>query len=325
MDDLSTLVLPLAFVVFFLCSGMEAGFYALNPWRIRRLAREKRPSAILLDRHLRSPERYLWSLLAGNTIATLSLVWGWTALANQTFDGAPVPVAIGFLCGVVFLYVMGDLLPKTLFRMYPNRLTLLCARPFQLMHFCLRPVVFLMEGFSSLLLLATGGKAYSGRIFSSRREFRTLMKEAGPEISSDEHILINRLLDLQESSLARLVHPLRKLPQLAPGTTIAEARKFFHTFHLGYVPLIDPSTQRVESVLNLRRILYLDPSADHEGIDSRAQPPLILPEDTSFDDALAAFQKHRTRFAIVETHGGAMVGGIFLEDVLRELFGEVRL
>jgi len=325
MGEFSPVLFPAAFLVSFLCSGMEAGFYALNPWRIRRLAREKRPSALLLDQHLRSPERYLWSLLAGNTIATLVLIWGWMAFVHQAFGGAAAPVGLSFLCGVVILFVLGDLLPKTLFRMFPNRLTLLFARPFQWMHCCLQPVVFLMAGFSSLLLLVTGGKAYSGRIFSSRREFRLLMKEAGPAISSDEHTLINRLLDLQESSLTRLVTPLRKLPSLPANATIAEARQFFHGFHLGYAPVTDPATQKVRAVLNLRRILYLDPDQDQETIDSRAQAPLVLAEDTSFDDALAAFQKHRTRFAIVETLGGAVVGGIFLEDVLRELFGEVRL
>ena len=48
---------------------MEAGVFALNRLRVRRLARAGKPSAKLLHGFLENPEKFLWTILVGNTLA----------------------------------------------------------------------------------------------------------------------------------------------------------------------------------------------------------------------------------------------------------------
>jgi putative hemolysin len=59
----------LCLLLSFLLSGMEAGVFALNRLRVRRLARAGKPSAKLLQRFLEKPEKFLWTILVGNTLA----------------------------------------------------------------------------------------------------------------------------------------------------------------------------------------------------------------------------------------------------------------
>src|SRR5271165_3506669 len=73
---ISWLVLGSCLLLSFLLSGMEAGVFALNRLRVRQLARAGKPSAKLLLGFLENPERFLWTILVGNTLANF-LILGW--------------------------------------------------------------------------------------------------------------------------------------------------------------------------------------------------------------------------------------------------------
>src|SRR6185369_11729966 len=93
---------------------------------------------------------------------------------------------------IVFLfYALFDLLPKMLFRVYPNRLCVLLARPFRVLHWLLRPLVFLVESFSSALLRWRGGQVFTGHLFGNREELRLVMQESAQGFTSEEKAMIN--------------------------------------------------------------------------------------------------------------------------------------
>jgi putative hemolysin len=68
-NTLNWIALGLCLLLSFLLSGMEAGVFALNRLRVRRLARAGKPSAQMLQSFLEKPERFLWTILVGNTLA----------------------------------------------------------------------------------------------------------------------------------------------------------------------------------------------------------------------------------------------------------------
>src|ERR1022692_874411 len=95
---LNLILLALCFAASFLLSGMEAGVFALNRLRIRRLARNGQRSAQILNRFLEKPERFLWTILVGNTLANF-LILGWilAELHEMFLGGAHAHVLIAAL------------------------------------------------------------------------------------------------------------------------------------------------------------------------------------------------------------------------------------
>src|SRR5271170_4292102 len=139
------LVLGVCLLLSFLLSGMEAGVFVLNRLRVRRLARAGRPSAGLLNRFLENPERFLWTILVGNTLANF-LILGFTlAKIHEWFLGNTILIVAIFTAAVFLFYAFFDLLPKMLFRTFPNRLCLAAARVFRLVNFILSPLVSIVE------------------------------------------------------------------------------------------------------------------------------------------------------------------------------------
>src|ERR1051325_1881314 len=65
------IALGLAFSFFF--SGIEAGVFALSRVRIRRLVRSGNSNAKRLNHYLESPEDFLWTVLAGNTLSNFAV------------------------------------------------------------------------------------------------------------------------------------------------------------------------------------------------------------------------------------------------------------
>lgn len=156
------LMLGLCLLASFLFSGMEAGVFALNRLRIRRLARAGKPSAKLLNHFLEQPERFLWTILVGNTLANFFIL-GWVlAKLHEWFLGRPVLVVLLFAVVVFVFYAFFDLLPKMLFHAHPNSLCLSAARPFRLVNFTLSPLVSIVEGVSQAILRVTGGQTFTG-------------------------------------------------------------------------------------------------------------------------------------------------------------------
>src|ERR1017187_5541433 len=237
----------------FLLSGMEAGVFALNRLRVRRLARAGKPSAKLLHGFLEKPENFLWTILVGNTLANF-LILGWTLLKlHEAFLGHHVWIAAAFAAAVFLFYALFDLLPKMFFRAHPNQLCLAAAPVFRLAHFLLSPVVAMVEGVSQMALRLTGGRAFTGRLFGSREEMRSVMQESAQSLTSDERVMINRVLDLQNFTLRQIATPLARTVTVEAQTPLGDALRLGRERRLWRLPVreVRDGNSRIAGLLAL--------------------------------------------------------------------------
>src|SRR5438105_10292569 len=117
-------------VLSFVLSGMEAAVFALSRLRIRRQMRAGRRSAKVLHGYLENPENFLWTILVGNTVANF-IILGWMVkILHDAFHGYHAGFIVVFALIVFLFYTFFDLLPKMLFRIFPNRLGMVLSRPF---------------------------------------------------------------------------------------------------------------------------------------------------------------------------------------------------
>ena len=324
---LYSLVLLGCLAISFLLSGMEAGVLALSPFRIRRQMRAGARRAQLLHQYLENPENFLWTILAGNTLATfaaftLLLVLFYNAMAHR-----PWTFLVAF-AGMVFLfYMLCDLLPKMLFRQFPNRLCLALARPFSLLHTLLSPLVALLTWSSSLLLRFTGGEPFKGHIFSSRRELRMAMQESAQVLTSEERAMVNRVLDLQDLSVRSITVPLHRVIGVTPQTPIADVLEICKSQPLSRVPVWqgDGANRRITGIVSLSNLLFAENLDIREPVGRHAKAPLQLREDVRLEEALRRMQRTRQRMAVILGFDQRELGIVNLRDILQSIFGEVTL
>ena len=324
---LNLLLLALCFGVSFLLSGMEAGVFALNRLRLRRLARGGRPSAQILTRFLEKPERFLWTILVGNTLANF-IILGWIlAELHAWFFGRRV-LTVALFGAIVFLfYTFFDLLPKMLFRAHPNSLCLSAARVFRLINFLLSPVVLLVEDVSRMLLHWTGGQVFKGQLFGNREEMRAVMRESGQALTDDEHAMVNRILDLQKFSVGQIAQPLAGTVAVEAATPLREAIALAREKDLSRLPVWETrdGKRRVAGLLDIGPLLYREALDVEKPASAYMIPAVFVNEGIRLEVALRLMQRAGQRMAIVLSRDRTEVGIVALKDILKVMFGEMKL
>src|SRR3954471_20366189 len=180
------LLLLVGLGISFLLSGMEAGVFALSPIRIRQQRRAGNPRAAALHEYQEHPENFLWTIFVGNIVANLIVFTIGVASLYDWLQPWPVLFLASLASGVVLFYVLCELFPKMLFRIYPNRLCMGLVLPFRLVHWVLKPLVGLMALFSRSFLAWSGGRRFTRRIFGTREELRMVMQESAVSMTSEE-------------------------------------------------------------------------------------------------------------------------------------------
>lgn len=314
-------------VVSFVLSGMEAAVFALSRLRIRRQMHAGRRSARALHEYLEHPENFLWTILVGNTVANF-IILGWAIkILHDALKGQRLWFIIIFAVIVFLFYTFFDLLPKMLFRVYPNRLGIILARPFGLIHLLLRPLVALVEGFSSVLLQWRGGKVFTGHLFGNREELRLVMQESGQGFSSEERAMINRVLDLQTLTVRQVMKPMDQATTITTKTTVEEGLVICREQKFTRMPVWEErdGLKRIVGLLNCNRLLFETEGNRSKPAGDYVTPALYLAEDLRLEVALQRMQRAGQRLAIVLGRDQRETGIVSLQDILKLVFGEVSL
>ncbi len=326
MDYLTIIILPLAIVVSFVCAGMEAGVFTLSRWKIRQQVRKGFRRAKVLQQLLENSENFLWTIVVGNTIATfVAFVLGVLVL-ERACEGRTVVLVGGFVGGVGLFYMLCDLLPKTLFRLYPNRLCMLAAIPFRFFHFLLSPIVGVMTHFSNGLLRWTGGKIFTGQVFTSRGELRQIMQESAHGLSSEEKVMINRVLDLQKIRVGQITIPFARFPTVvisqSTGSVVRLAAE-----HKGIIWPVwqeNEGQQTLVGLLDVRSLLFKADTESTQPIQEFVTSALFFAEDLTVEEALRRLQKAGQRLAVVLGRDRREIGVVGVEEIFQIIFGEVQ-
>jgi len=314
-------------VMSFLFSGMEAGVFALSRLRIRRLAHAGRPSAKMLYGFLEDPENFLWTILVGNTLANF-LILGWVIVKLHEWLVWNHAAIVVIFAAVVFLfYALFDLLPKMLFRAHPNQLCLAAAGVFRPVHFMLRPLVWLMKSASTTLLSWTGGRAFTGRLFGNREEMRAVMQESAQALTSDERAMVNRVLDLQNFTVRQVATPLAQTVAIEAQTPVRDMLALAREKKLSRLPVWETrdGRRRIAGLLALDVLLFRGDLDLEKPALAYMAPALFVDEGMRLEIALRLMQRAGHRLAIVLGRDRAETGIVSLEDILKVMFGEVKL
>lgn len=309
----------------FLLSGMEAGVLALSRVRIRHRARRGEPAAALLQGYLDRSENFLWTILVGNTVVNFIVVTLLVLTLHTWLAASRLWFTLGLAVLAIVLYTFFELLPKLLFRAYPNRMTLWAAVPFRFVHLAFAPLVALIEWLSDRLLRWTGGQVVRRQVFGSREELRFALEGSGALLTTDERAMINRVLDLQRQTAGALALPLDRVVCVDEDTSADEIVRLCREHGVGRVPVwrAEPDRRRIAGIVTLNAVLFAEDGGAGRSAREFLQPAVFVDADTPLDQVLERLRRAGRRVAIVMGRDGREAGLIGLRDILRSVFGEV--
>lgn len=322
MDGLLIFIFVLSLGLSFLFSGMEAGVFALSRVRIRQQAKSGNRRAAALHGYLERPENFLWTILVGNTTANFAALLLMVGGLHMWLRHKPGVFALIYLGALLLFYGLFELLPKTLFRLFPNRLCTFMALPFGIFHFVLKPLVGLMALFSRSLLRWSGGRRFTGDLFGNRDELRFVMQESAQNLSGEERRMINRVLDLQNLTVRQIAVPFSKTVLVPESATVSELLSIFRARGFSRLPVVKEGSRQIIGIVNLRSLVYEENLESRQTAREFLKPALFLSEETRLETALQRMQRRGHKLAIVLGRDQTEIGIVSLHDILKVIFGE---
>ncbi len=275
----------------------------------------------------------------GITICSLGLgAVGEPAIAHllePAFEGLNVPHGlvhpISFVIAmtiVVFLHVvLGEMVPKNLALVGPERAALVLG-PFMLAVVAiLKPFVVVLNGAADLIIraLRVESKSEVASTFT-HDEVAGLVEESRREglLDAHEYGLVSGALEFSHGTIDQVLLPRDGLVTIKPSATPVDIEKACAETGFSRFPVSDAEGD-ITGYLHIKDVLETDEASRLEPIaDKWVRPLATVVAGSGLYEALRTMQSRGSHMARVADESGNVLGVIMLEDVLEELVGEIR-
>jgi CBS domain containing-hemolysin-like protein len=229
---------------------------------------------------------------------------------------------------VVFAHVvLGEMVPKNLALVGPDRAALFLG-PFMLaVVVVLKPFVVALNGVANLIVRMFGTEP-KGEVAStySHDEVAGLVEESRREglLDENEYDLVSGALDFHEGTVDEVLLPSASLVTIPPSATPVDVERACAETGFSRFPVLDANGE-IAGYLHIKDVLETDDVSRLETIaDKWLRPLATVVAGSGLYEALRTMQARGSHMARVADESGAVLGVIMLEDVLEELVGEIR-
>lgn len=287
-------------------------------------------------------DRYLSVTQLGITLASLGLGWiGEPALEHLVHDAfvsvlghepgritEVVAVAIAFT-GLTFGHVLfGELVPKLVAMQRSEPMAYLSAAPLQLIYTVFRPLLFILEKCTRLILRLMGmsADAASEGTLSEDELVGILAANAARSKSGKEKAeLVERVLRFAQRTARHAMVPRVDVFTLPLSTPGEEAVRQIRTHQYSRILLTkEQSVDEIAGYLYAKDFL-VDPAATKlKDLTGVRRDILFVPETQTLLDLLRGMQRAQTPISVVVDEYGGTSGIVTMEDLLEEIVGEIK-
>ena len=320
---LAVLVLLISLSAFF--SSTETALMSINRYRLRHRAREGSVGARAAEQLLERPDRLIGLILVCNNFVN-SAAAAIVTVITLTLGGEAF-AAVGVAAFTVVLIIFGEVAPKTLGALYPEKLALPAALVYQVLIKILYPVVWTTNLIANGVLRLGGVTREKASATSlSQEELRTVVAEASTVIPHRHQRMLMSILDLERINVEDIMVPRHEIAGIDATDDwediLDQLRDSRHT----RIPVFEGNLDTLVGILHMKKVarLLARGEFDREQLVAlaRTREPYYVPEGTSLNKQLLNFQRQRRRVAFVVDEYGDVQGLVTLEDLLEEIVGE---
>ena len=305
-------------------SGTETGFMSASRVRLHRAKDSGTPGVRNLLAKLRNIEDPILTCLIGTNLFNVTFTAVVTAELTRRYGerGEWLSVAVAS----VVIISLGEILPKVLYREFPERLTLASAPGLAVATAILTPVRWVLRGYTGLwrrVLPAEDGQGQS----LDRRNLAAMLLTKPASNPGDRRFAesLDRFLQLAGFSLTRIMCPLDQIVCVGPETTVAECLQVAARSGYSRLPITREDGHQLQAYLMVRDLLFL-PSEDH----GRFVPRKLWRTFLLVDERMSPYElfeelrgQGRQMAVVVDAHGNPL-GLVTLEDLIEMVMGSVR-
>lgn len=294
---------------------------SLNRYKLRHLAQTKHKAARRVEKLLARPDRLLGLILIGNNLVNILASAIATIVCIRLFGDLGVAIATFGLTLVVLVF--GEVTPKTLAAMFPERIAYPASWVLKGLMVPFAPLVWLINSITNLLLKLLRLEHRKDDSLNTE-ELRTIVNEAGSLIPQRHQEMLISILDLDKMTVENIMVPRSEISAIDINddwkSILRQLAHCAHTKILLYRDNIDDVVGFLHSRDALR--LVAKDQFSKSSLLREVDPIYFIPQGTPLNVQLAKFQRNKERIGLIVDEYGDIQGLITLDDILEEIVGD---
>ena len=235
-------------------------------------------------------------------------------------------IAFGIVVAAItyFSLVIGELVPKRLALLNPERFASFLAPPLSFLSRTTAPVVHLLSSSTRSILRIIGARQAEEPPVTE--EEIKVMLEQGTEagvFEEAEHDMMKSLLKLGDRTVDALMKPRREVVWLDLEDSWEENRRKMATSLYSRFPVAQGTLDNVIGIVQTKELLTRCLAGEKIDLKHAVKPPLFVPGALAALKLLEMFKKSRTHIALVVDEYGGVEGLVTLNDVMEDIVGDV--
>ncbi len=312
-------------------AGTEIAFISANKINIELKKKQGTFSGRILGRFMDNPAEFIGTSLVGVNVVLVIYGLLMTRLTDPVLSGLPAPlnseyvhlVVDTFIATVVIL-LFAEFLPKAIFRSKAEAVLSFFALPMWLMYNLLYPVAKVFVSISEFILkYLFNVRIKENQAVFNRVDLEHFVKQSlhGHEAESNEvnTELFENALYLVNVKVRKCMIPRNEVVGVELATSIAEVKKKFIETQLSKIIVYEGNIDHIVGYLH-----HLDLNRRPTMVKEILHTITPVPEAMSAVDLMNRFTKDRKSVAWVIDEFGGTAGIVTMEDVLEEIFGDIR-
>ena len=312
---ISAIVILLLVEIFF--SGGEIALVVADKMRLKTRAETGLKGAMSAMWFVRHPAHFFStvilgtniSVVAASTIATFYLIYNY---------GEDAEVWALLLSPIVLIF--GEVLPKSLFQHYSNKLVEKISPMLIISMYMMLPLVWVLSRFTGFLF---GGVAhhFGSEPRITREELALLIGLSdSPDVKPSERRMITRVFELASQRAKNVMVPLAHIESIPVGETREAALNIFDLKGFSKLPVFEHRAYNIIGVVDCLDCLFTEGSS----VKDMVKPVIYVPKEMPLHELYLKMRNEEEQIAIVVDEYGAAVGLLTLEDLLEEVIGDIR-
>ncbi|MBA4406081.1 HlyC/CorC family transporter [bacterium] len=316
VSDLLTLFVLLLLSAFF--SSSEIAFIVANKIKVEIRARKNNLSAKNARYFINNPDIFFSSILISNTIvnitfASLSSVFLLTIFGLKGFSILLISTAL--------ILLFGELIPKYFGRELADRFIIISAIPLRLITIIMYPFVKIISTVASVLSRTNQKEEEQFLHLFDKEDIQNLIEESSDAGKMDEEQsdIISKVIDIREQRVYEAMTPRTDIVGVEINSTMDEVLNTFIESGYSKIVVFDENLDNIKGTLFTKDI-FRQP----KDIKSVTREVVFVPETKKSMEMLNEFLDKQFSFAVVVDEFGGTAGILTVEDLIEELFGEIR-
>ena len=204
-------------------SGVETALMSLNMVKVKSLRRRRKRGSKALFRIKQNPHNLIITILIGNNIVNIGAASLATFVFMDIFGSQGVGIATGVMTFLILVF--GEITPKTFAIQNAERVSLLVARPIEILSFILFPLVKLFEFISKFMSKLLGSKKERELSESELRTMVTMGRQEGI-ISKEVAEMMHNVIKFEKTKVKEIMTLKQDVEMLDESSTLKSVLDF---------------------------------------------------------------------------------------------------